>query len=61
MAASGSSYREVHMQILHTYRDTRYWSLFIEKYSLVGSNRGVRYVGALPIGKQSVLRPYENT
>ena len=24
MAASGSSYREVHMQILHTYRDIRY-------------------------------------
>ena len=61
MAASGSSYREVHMQILHTYRDIRYWSLFIERYDLACSNRGIRYVGKLPSGKQSVLRPYENT
>ena len=60
MAASGSSYKEMHMQILHTYRDIKYWSLFIERYDLACSSVGVYYLGKLLSSKGEVLRPYEN-
>lgn len=61
MAASGSSYREVHMQILHTYRDIHYCSLLIERYNLACSSVGVYSLGKLLSSKGEVIKPYETT